>query len=100
MPKSNPSKPSKPTSMRLSPQSMSAIQDLALNTGWSASRVVEHLVQIGWAVYSDNPAAAKLLKHIIHVAWVSHAKTKKAAEIAKAAKRDLQTAVDAAKAKK
>lgn len=93
-------KPSKPTSMRLSPESMSYIAGLEAATGWSASKVVEHLVQLAKHAHAEQAIPVKLIRHVIRTACDTHTRLTQAATIATAAKRDLRLAVAAVKERK
>lgn len=94
------SKANSPTSIRLSPNSTKFVEQIQKATGWSVSKVLEHMVLLCMHVQTENAAAVKLIRAHIRQATESRQKMMQADAIAaqaRAAVRRTAAAVKGAK---
>lgn len=89
-----------PTSIRLSPDSLTHIESLQRATGWSASKVMDHLVLLGKATQTENQMGVKLMRNLMRIAADSHAKIVDADKKATAARSAVRQAAAAVKGAK
>lgn len=93
-------KRSAPTSIRLSPDSTAYVETLQKATGWSASKVFEHMVLMWKEVEAGGGYGVKLLRHLFTTACNSKAEITKAEAIASAARSNVRKAAAAVKGAK
>lgn len=86
-----------PTSIRLSPDITAYVESLQRATGWSASKVFEHMVLMWKATHDTGPAGVRLITHLLTTAVESKKQIDKAEAIAAAAKSNVRKAAAAVK---
>jgi hypothetical protein len=89
-----------PASIRLSPEAEGFVVDLQKATGWSLSKVVEHMVMLGMRVQREDQNGVKLIRAHIRTSMESHTQIVKAEAIASAARSEIRKTAAAVKGSK